>query len=183
MATKGTSKLAKEGMNTAFMMAKVVICPPIHNMVVVTSPIGVQAPPALAAITMMPAKNKRSSRLSSSFFISETITIAVVRLSKMALRKKVTKPTSHIKLDKRVVRMRSVMTAKPLCASTTSTMVIAPMRKNTICAVPSRDVPNSWATASGLPACKAYTVHNRPAPNKAEADLLTLSGCSKAMAA
>jgi hypothetical protein len=78
------------------MMASVVIWPPIHSMVVVTSPIGDQAPPELAAMTMMPAKNRRSSCLASSLRISEIITMVVVRLSRTALRKKVTKPTSHI---------------------------------------------------------------------------------------
>ena len=129
---RGTSMFTIEAMKTPWMMARVVTWPPIHNMVVVTSPIGVQAPPALAAMMMMPAKNKRSSRRSSNFFISETITMVVVRLSRIALRKKVTKPTSHIRLESCVVRIREVMTSKPLCASTTSTMVMAPIRKKTI---------------------------------------------------
>jgi hypothetical protein len=34
-----------------FMVGNVDICPCIHSMVVVTSPIGVHAPPAFAAIT------------------------------------------------------------------------------------------------------------------------------------
>ena len=91
------------------MMARVVIWPPIHNMVVVTSPIGLQAPPALAAMTMMPAKNNRSSWFSSSFFISEIMTMVVVRLSRMELRKKVTKPTSQSRVLRLVVLMRLVM--------------------------------------------------------------------------
>ena len=146
MTVSGRSKLAIDAMNTPFMMAAVVTCPPIQSMVVVTSPIGVQAPPALAAMMMMPAKKRRSSRLSNSFFISDTMTMAVVRLSRIELRKKVTKPTNHIRLDSFVVRMREVMTSKPSCASTTSTMVIAPIRKNTICAVPIKDSPNSALT-------------------------------------
>ena len=91
----GTIMLTIEGRKTPFMIARVVIWPPIQSMVVVTSPMGVQAPPALAAMTMMPAKNSRSSCLSSSFFISEIMTMVVVRLSSTALRKKVTKPTSQ----------------------------------------------------------------------------------------
>ena len=128
------------------MMANAVIWPPIHSIVVVTSPIGDQAPPELAAMTMMPAKNRRSSCLASSLRISEIITMVVVRLSSIALRKKVTKPTSHISVDSSVVRMRWVITSKPLCASTTSTMVIAPIRKNTICAVPISDSPSCSLT-------------------------------------
>ncbi|EKD39862.1 MAG: hypothetical protein ACD_75C00272G0004 [uncultured bacterium] len=57
----GTMRQASDGRKTPFMIARVVIWPPIHSMVVVTSPIGVQAPPALAAMTMIPAKNSRSS--------------------------------------------------------------------------------------------------------------------------
>ena len=57
----GTSMLASDGSSTALMIARLVICPPIHSMVVVTSPIGDQAPPEFAEMTMMPAKNRRSS--------------------------------------------------------------------------------------------------------------------------
>jgi hypothetical protein len=41
--------------------------------------------------------------------------------------------------------MRWVMTSKPLCASTTSTMAMAPIRKKTICAVPISESPSSLA--------------------------------------
>ena len=122
----------------------VVIWPPIQSMVVVTSPIGDQAPPAFAAMTMMPAKNRRSAWLDSSLRISEIMTMVVVRLSSSAERKKVTKPTSHISFDNWAVRMRLVMTSKPLCASTTSTMAMAPIRKKTIWAVPISECPSSW---------------------------------------
>ena len=133
------SAATTEGKNSIFMMFKAVTCPPIHSMVVVTSPMGDQAPPALAEITMMPAKNKRSSRSLSNFFIKDTMTMVVVKLSNTALMKKVTAPTNHIKVDRRLVRMRWVITSNPLCASTTSTMVIAPIRKKMICAVPTKD--------------------------------------------
>ncbi len=72
--------------------------------------------------------------------------MVVVRLSSMALRKNVTSPTSHINVDNLVVLMRVVMTSKPLCASTTSTIVIAPIRKKTIWAVPMSDSPNCSLT-------------------------------------
>ena len=110
----GTTMLMIEARKTPFMIARVVICPPIQSMVVVTSPIGLQAPPALAAITMMPAKKSRSSCRSSSFFISEIITMVVVRLSSTALRKKVTIPTSQSSEVRLVVLMREVITSKPL---------------------------------------------------------------------
>ena len=60
------------------------------------------------------------------------MTIVVVKLSSTALRKNVTKPTSHIKVACFFVRISEVITSKPLCASITSTIVIAPIRKNTI---------------------------------------------------
>ncbi len=90
------------------------ICPPIQSIVVVTSPIADQAPPALAAITIIAAKNNRSLCLPNSFFISEIMTIVVVKLSSMALRKKVTKPTSHINVACFLVLMSDVITSKPL---------------------------------------------------------------------
>jgi hypothetical protein len=83
-----------------------VIWPPIQSIVVVTSPMGDQAPPELAAITIMPANRMRSSRSSSNLRTSDTITMVVVRLSSRALRKKLIRPISHINEDRRVVRMR-----------------------------------------------------------------------------
>ena len=121
------------------MIASGVICPPIQSIVVVTSPIADQAPPALAAITIIAAKNRRSLWSPSSFLISEIMTIVVVKLSSTALRKKVTKPTSHIRVACFLVRMSEVMTSKPLWASITSTIVMAPIRKNTIWAVEETD--------------------------------------------
>ena len=97
-------------------------------------------------MTMMPAKNNLSWRLSSNLRISETITMVVVRLSRMALRKNVTRPTSHISLVILAVLMRAVMTSNPLCASTTSTIVIAAIRKNTIPAMPRSDSPSCSRT-------------------------------------
>ena len=67
------------------------------------------------------------------------MTIVVVRLSRAALRKKVTKPTSHIRVTCFLVRMTDVITSKPLWASITSTIVIAPIRKKTIWAVEATD--------------------------------------------
>ena len=155
VTNSGTNKFTSEGKNKPLIISRAVICPPIQSMVVVTSPMGDQAPPALAAMMMMPAKNKRSSRLSSSFFINDTITMVVVRLSKMALRKNVTKPTNHIRLESFVVLMREVMTSKPLCASTTSTIAIAPIRKNTICAVLTSDSLKCSPTKCASPALTA----------------------------
>ncbi len=62
---------------------------PIQSMVVVTSPRGDHAPPAFAAITVMPTKNNRVSFKAIFFLNSETITMVVVRLSSRADRKNV----------------------------------------------------------------------------------------------
>ena len=50
---KGNAKETIEGMNNAVIKFSVLTFFPIQSMVVVTSPIGDQAPPALAAIMIM----------------------------------------------------------------------------------------------------------------------------------
>jgi hypothetical protein len=55
----------------------------------VTSPSGDQAPPALAAMMTIPANQSLSSFSVNIFVHNEVITIAVVRLSSRAERKKV----------------------------------------------------------------------------------------------
>lgn len=125
--------LITAGNSTAWIIASEVIWSPIQSIVVVTSPIGDQAPPELASITMIPAKNRRSSRFANNLRMSDIITMVVVKLSKIALRKKVTKPTSHFSDDNLVVLIRLVMT---------STTVMAPIKKDTVCAVAVSDSPN-----------------------------------------
>ena len=75
------------------MMPEADIWPPIHSIVVVTSPMGDQAPPAFAAITTIPTKYLRVSLLLINLRNRVTITIAVVKLSNTADIKKVIKPT------------------------------------------------------------------------------------------
>jgi hypothetical protein len=82
-------------------------------MVVVTSPIGVHAPPALAAMTIIPAKKSRMSLFGINFLISETITIDVVRLSRTDERKKVTQQMIHSNDFAFFVVILSVMKRKP----------------------------------------------------------------------
>ena len=65
--------------------------------------------------------------------------MVVVRLSRIALRKNVTKPIIHISVTCFLVRISEVMTSKPLWASITSTIVMAPIRKKTIWAVEATD--------------------------------------------
>jgi hypothetical protein len=61
IAITGTQQQIKLGKKRLSTVEKTDICPPIHNIVVVTSPIGDQTPPALAAITVIPTNRSRSS--------------------------------------------------------------------------------------------------------------------------
>src|SRR5918993_1643493 len=101
------------GSNNVLMMLTAEIWPPIHSMVVVTSPIGDHAPPAFAAITIIPAKNKRMSLFGTNFRMRETITMDVVRLSNSADRKNVTQQMTHNNVFGFLVLMRSVMIRNP----------------------------------------------------------------------
>ena len=64
-----------------------------------------------------------------SFRSRDTITIEVVRLSRTAEKKNVKRLRIQISFTLLDVLMRSVMTLNPSCASTNSTMVMAPSRK------------------------------------------------------
>jgi hypothetical protein len=64
--------------------------------VVVTSPIGLKAPPALEEIITNPHTNHFVFLSATNLFKIVTITIVVVRLSKMAERKKVNKAINQI---------------------------------------------------------------------------------------
>ena len=107
-------------------------------MMVVTSPMGLQAPPALAAMITMPAKVQRSLRSRISLRSSALITMAVVMLSSAALRKKAMMLSIHSSDTLLVPVMRSVITRKPSCTSISSTTVMAPIRKKRIPAMSPR---------------------------------------------
>ena len=145
---KGTTAQTILGIKRLCMIEPAEICPPIQSMVVVTSPIGDQAPPALAAITIIPAKNRRISLSGINFRIKDTITMVVVKLSKTEERKKATKQTTQSNTIGFLVLMRSVMNLNPWCASTNSTMVMAPIKKKRICAISLRWCPNCSTTNS-----------------------------------
>src|SRR5688572_22566512 len=101
------------GRKRDLIILKADIWPPIQSMVVVTSPIGDHAPPALAAITIIPAKNSRMSLFGTNFLIKDTITIEVVRLSNKAERKNVTQQITHSKAFGFLVFILSVIIRKP----------------------------------------------------------------------
>ena len=123
----GTIVETMEGRKRLVMVGRAVIWPLIHNMVVVTSPIGVHAPPAFAAITINAPNSLRSSMLGRIFLITDTITIVVVKLSSIADMKKVSKPIALINPRLFLALILSVTTLNPWCASTISTIVIAPV--------------------------------------------------------
>lgn len=126
---------AKLGSISCAIMLSAVICPPIHSMVVVTSPKGDQAPPALAAITIVPANQSRSSLSCNNLVHNDTITMAVVRLSSRAERKNEIPVMINNSLRLLVVFIFWVMISKPLCESISSTIVIAPNKKKRMEAV------------------------------------------------
>ena len=62
MINRGTSKQVRLAANVEETMLAALICPPIQSMVVVTSPMGDQAPPAFAAIIISPENISFNSR-------------------------------------------------------------------------------------------------------------------------
>ena len=118
---RGTTIAIIEGTIRLTMIVEVVSCPPIQSIVVVTSPIGDHAPPALAEITTIPANNHLVSLSEISFLRSEIITIDVVRLSSTAEKKNVRMQIIHINFTLLFVLILSVITRNPSCASTNCT--------------------------------------------------------------
>ena len=186
----GSNRHTRLGTKSIFMMLAAVTWPPIHSMMVVTSPMGLHAPPALAAITTMPARIHRSCLSFTSLRSNAHITIVVVMLSSAALRKKVMVPTTQMSIDFRWPVMWSVITRNPSCASTSSTIVMAPMRKKRMLAISDR-CSSSWWLISSAPCASGARSALWPSTmstqmstpvTRAVAALLMLSGCSRAMA-
>ena len=95
---------------------------------VVTSPMGDQAPPLLAAMTIRLAKIHRSRCCGMMRRSSMIMMMEVVMLSSTADMKNVIVASSHSSRRLLCVRMREVMTWKPPWVSIRSTMVMAPIR-------------------------------------------------------
>mmetsp|Transcript_14481 Transcript_14481/g.45246 ORF Transcript_14481/g.45246 Transcript_14481/m.45246 type:complete len:515 (-) Transcript_14481:296-1840(-) len=164
----------------------VIVCaveswPFIHSIVVVTSPIGVHTPPALAAITIIAPKSLRSSSESRSLRMSETITIVTVKLFKMAERKKVSTPTSQKSVLFDETCSRSVNARKPWCASTTSTIVDAARRKKQMSDTSARccESCSSRKARSPIPENSMYTAHMSVAISRPTAPLFKSNSSSK----
>src|SRR5690606_8442704 len=91
----GTIIHNKAGINKYTNKCPVVTFLPIQSMVVVTSPIGDQAPPAFAAIIIKPAYQIRIFLSNTIFCKMEISTIVAVRLSIIAERKNAKNPKIH----------------------------------------------------------------------------------------
>src|SRR6187399_2879007 len=109
----GITKQTTEGKIVLIIILTVVTWWPIHNIVVVTSPIGLHAPPALAEITTNDASINLSLCEGINLRSMVTITIVVVRLSRIAERKKVRKPMIQTNFLLLVVFIRLVMISNP----------------------------------------------------------------------
>ena len=129
---KGTIKHTVAGINTYSTNLAAVTLPFTQSIVVVTSPIGDQAPPALAAITMREAYHIRS--FCSGIILRRMVIriIVVVRLSIIADRKKPITPIIQRSFTLLLVRINRLMISNPRCISMISTMVIAPIKKKSI---------------------------------------------------
>ncbi len=105
---------------------------------VVTSPIGENAPPLLAAIMTKAAYKTRSLCCDTNLRKIMIITMLVVMLSRMAERMKVMNAMRQSSARLLLVCMTRRTQSKPPFWSTTSTMVMAPMRKKSVVPVSPR---------------------------------------------
>ncbi len=178
----GIKKQTNDGIIVLIIILAVVTWLPIQSIVVVTSPIGLHAPPAFAEITIKPANISRSLWEGINLRSRDTITMVVVRLSSTAERKNVRRPTIQTSLRLLVVVIRWVITSKPSCASINSTITMAPSKKKSIPAISERWCPSSSDTNSlSFPNNAKIDQQITPVSN-ADAALLILIGCSKAIA-
>ena len=132
---KGTIKHTVAGINTYSTNLAALTLFFTQSIVVVTSPIGDQAPPALAAITMREAYQMRSFWSGMSLRTMVMRIMVVVRLSIIEERKKAIMPIIQSNFTLLLVRITRLMISNPRCISMISTMVIAPIKKKRISAV------------------------------------------------
>ena len=85
-------------------------------------------------MTTIEPSRSRLSRLGRMRRSNDTITIVVVRLSSTADMKNASVASTHMIFHLERVRIWSVTSLNEPCRSMTSTSVMAPSRKNTICA-------------------------------------------------
>ena len=141
------------------------------------------------AMRVPPAPSGRSHPLpcsltGTSFLSSDTMTMVVVRLSRMDDMKNVIPATSHSSTRASPVAMSRVTTLNPWCASTVSTMVMAPSRKKmTWLTSPSCDSRPSRTSAPPVGSVTARTVQSMAAITRATPALLKARVSSKIMPA
>ena len=141
----GITMEMSDGMNISVITPSAVMTPLFHSMMVVTSPMGEKAPPELAAMMTSEAYMMRSLWSLTSLRSIMIMTIDVVRLSSMAERKKVMNAMRHSNTFLLLVWRVSLTKLNPPFWSTSSTIVMAPMRKNSVVAVLPR-----WGSISAL---------------------------------
>ena len=142
---------------------------------------GDQAPPALAAMMINPAKYQRSDLRVKNFLKMANITMVVVRLSSTADRKKVSKHNIQSNTNMLLVFMTLRIISKPLWMSINSTMVIAPSRKKRISAISSKCSLRFISVSEKSTPVWATMTHNTTPINKAVAALSILTTCSSAI--
>ena len=109
----GISMQIKEGKMRCSISFKVVTLSPIHSIVVVTSPMGDHAPPALAVIIIIPTYQILSSLSLISFVKIEINTMVAVKLSIIADRIKARIATIQSNVFLLLVRMNFLMVENP----------------------------------------------------------------------
>ena len=129
-----------------------VMSPLFHSMIVVTSPMGENAPPELAAMITSEAYIRRSCLSATSLRRIIIITILVVRLSRMAERMNVMNAMRHSNARFEWVFITPRTQLKPPFWSTISTIVMAPIRKNSVVEVSPRCSCMIEVTFSAIPA-------------------------------
>mmetsp|Transcript_85335 Transcript_85335/g.246690 ORF Transcript_85335/g.246690 Transcript_85335/m.246690 type:complete len:210 (+) Transcript_85335:387-1016(+) len=148
----GSAMTTNDGRNSQEIVFVTVILSDSQSIVVVTSPIGLQAPPALAAITISPPILCRRCRsLPTECRSNFRHTIVAVRLSMTALMKKHNVPSMGINssLRPRVnLLIVTVTTAKPSKWSMDSTTPIAGSRKRMMAPTSCKPCFNWWSSSS-----------------------------------
>mmetsp|Transcript_17174 Transcript_17174/g.55015 ORF Transcript_17174/g.55015 Transcript_17174/m.55015 type:complete len:239 (-) Transcript_17174:126-842(-) len=148
MPRSGTAPAVNDGHRSHATVFGGVILPWIHSMVVVTSPMGLQAPPAFAAITALaPQFRRHSSSPGARRLRSFRARIVAVRLSITELSRKVRRQMMGIRRSfwpRMAFRITRVTIAKPSKWSIDSTRPMAGSRKRMTLPTSSRPRFSSW---------------------------------------
>ena len=129
MKKVGTAVATNEGSTRAAEKSVGVKAPFVHTISEVTSPITVNAPPQLAAMTMAEPSHARERASATMRRISISIRMVVVRLSRLADMRKVTPTKLHSSWRLLGVRTQRVMALKQPSALSTLRMFIVARRK------------------------------------------------------